>query len=116
MNTKNRTSMLSAGMIACCLFAVSSVSIASSAIENPYGSAASGAQVDRVIRIDDTTRSVQVTRHEIVRFEFANGAPSLQWNFDTLGTPIIKFKQIASSQVSNQKIKIYVNDAKDDRG
>ncbi|MBX9868491.1 MAG: hypothetical protein K2X63_01710 [Burkholderiaceae bacterium] len=38
-------------------------------LETPYGSAANGTQLDRVIRIDDATRSVQVARSETVRFE-----------------------------------------------
>ena len=116
MSKKNVVSLLAISLTAVSLFTVSGYSAASSEIENPYGTAVNGTQVDRVIHIDAATRSVQVTRFETVRFEFANGTPSVQWYFDTLGTPVIKLKQIASVQAANQKVKIYVNDAQNDQG
>jgi hypothetical protein len=81
---------------------------ASTPIPDPYGVPAAGSLVDRVIRIDASTRSIQVARFERVRFEFADGSPSVQWYFDTLGHPVFDLNQIIPKQAANQKVKVYV--------
>ncbi|MBX9868490.1 MAG: CzcE family metal-binding protein [Burkholderiaceae bacterium] len=85
-----------------------SISASAAPIADPYGVPAAGSLVDRVIRIDSATRSIQVARFERVRFEFADGTPSVQWYFDTLGHPVFDLKQIIPAQAANQKVKVYV--------
>lgn len=105
-----------------CLLIVSVMSIASGCatsnqtIKDPYGSSISGAQVDRVVRISPSTRSVNVERFERVRFEFTESGKSFQWHFYTLGTPVIKLSQIAPDLGQQQDVMIYVSLSPSDAG
>lgn len=110
MNKKSAfsfTHLLAIGVTALTLVGTS-LSANAAPIADPYGVPATGSLVDRVVRIDASTRSIQVARFERVRFEFADGSPSVQWYFDTLGHPVFDLDQIAPKQAGNQKIKVYV--------
>ena len=116
MSKKTVYSMLATGFAALTLLSASAYSTAGSTIPDPYGIAANGAQVDRVIRIDASTRSLQIMRFETIRFEFADGRPSVQWYFDTLGHPVFKLSEIVPNQSGKQDVTLYVTYALSDRG
>lgn len=116
MSKKAVYSILSATFTALTLFSASGYSAASSTIPDPYGVAASSARADRVVRIDASTQSIQVMRYETIRFEFADGRPSVQWYFDTFGHPVFKLSEIVSSQTGKQDVTVYVTYSLSDRG
>jgi hypothetical protein len=108
MQKKSVFSITNAFAIAATSFTLLAASASSHAapIADPYGVPETGSLVNRVVRIDANTKSIQVARFERVRFEFADGSPSVQWYFDTLGHPVFDLNQITKS--SNQKVKVYV--------
>lgn len=77
-----------------------------------YGSLATGAVPDRTITIRDSTKYVNVTKFETIRFlvRGADGRESnFVWRFDTLGVPIFPLKDIApAGLLGNQSPRVYV--------
>jgi len=116
MNKKIVHSILTAGFTALTLCSVSVSSMAASSIQDPYGVAANGVHAERIIRIDASTRAIQVMRFETIRFEFADGRPSVQWYFDTLGHPVFKLSEIVPNQSGKSDVTVYVTYALSDRG
>lgn len=116
MSKKTVYSIFSAALIALTLLSVSGYSAASSTIPDPYGVAASSARADRIVRIDASTRSIQVMRYETIRFEFADGRPTVQWYFDTFGHPVFKLSEIVPSKVGKPDVTVYVTYSLSDRG
>lgn len=85
-------------------------SASASTIADPLGSAVSATAAAREIKISASTRVLNVTRHEVVRFVNAAGQ-SFTWRFHTLHHPIIDISKIAPANFSERTIQVYVGQA-----
>lgn len=85
-------------------------SASASTIADPLGSAVPATAAAREIRVSASTRVLNVTRHEVVRFVNAAGQ-SFTWRFHTLNHPIIDIGKIAPANFSERNIQVYVGQA-----
>ncbi len=84
-------------------------------IANPHGSKAEASHAMREIKLDDATRSINVSRNEVVRIVNAAGE-KFTWQFDTLHHPTIELGKIAPAGFSARPILIYVGQGINERG
>ena len=71
------------------------------------GAAAAGAIPDRIIRITDETRYVNVMRHETVRF--VAGENSFDWRFDQFDRRVFPLANVAPNGVlANRSVLVYI--------
>ncbi|MEH6433787.1 CzcE family metal-binding protein [Massilia sp. DD77] len=83
-------------------------------IAQPYGMAADSGAAQRDIRIDASTRYVNVQQGEIVRFVSEQG--SFVWRFDTARTRLVfDLAHIVPELAPAQDIMVYVAESGDDR-
>ena len=92
---------------------VTGMTPASAMIANPNGTKVDTARAMRDIRIDGTTKSINVSRHEVVRIINAAGA-QFTWHFDTLHHPTIELSKIAPSGFAERTVLIYVGQGPDE--
>ncbi len=93
---------------------VSAMTPASAMIPNPNGTKVESTRAMRDIKIDGTTKSINVSRHEVVRIINAAGE-QFTWQFDTLHHPTIELAKIAPGGFAQQTVFIYVGLGVDER-
>lgn len=108
-----RLPLLASSIFASILF-VSGVMPASAMIANPDGTRVETAQAMRDIRIDGATKSINVSRNEVVRIINAAG-DHFTWQFDTLHHPIIELSKIAPGGFAQRTVLVYVGQGVDER-
>ncbi len=87
---------------------------ASAMIPNPDGTKVENARAMRDIKIDGATKSINVSRNEVVRIINAAG-DQFTWQFDTLHHPTIALAKIAPSGFAPSTVYIYVGLGIDER-
>lgn len=80
--------------------------IGSTGTSADYGAPASFEIIDREIKLTSTTKFVNVTNGETVRFNF-NGK-IFAWHFDTFNEQSFDFSKIAPKDVNLDGIRVYV--------
>lgn len=86
---------------------------AAAGIADPLGTAVAASATAREIKLGVSTRVVNVSRHEVVRFVNAAGQ-SFTWQFSTLNHPIIELGKIAPANFSERAIPVYVGQSPDE--
>lgn len=76
-------------------------------IANPNGMPADSAAATREVAIDSTTKYVNASQGDTIRF--VSEGKSFTWNFDTLGLGPIALKDIAPPDFGGADVKIYLN-------
>lgn len=87
---------------------------ASATITNPNGTQVDNTRAMRAIKIDGTTKSINVSRHEVVRIINA-ASDQFTWQFDTLHHSIIELSKIAPDGFAQRTVLVYVGQGVDER-
>jgi len=74
---------------------------------NAYGTLVQGGNASREVTLADGAKYLNVERNETVKINV--GGKSFTWQFDTLGTPIIKLGDIAPTGVDAKNVTVYVS-------
>lgn len=87
---------------------------ASAMISNPNGTQVDNTRAMRDIKIDGTTKAINVSRNEVVRIINAAG-DQFTWQFDTLHHPVIALSKIAPGGFAGGNVLVYVGQGADER-
>lgn len=74
---------------------------------NDYGTLVQGGHASREVTLADGAKYLNVQRNETVKINV--GGKSFTWQFDTLGTPVIKLSDIAPSGIDAKNVTVYVS-------
>ena len=74
---------------------------------NAYGTLVQGGHASREVTLADGAKYLNVQRNETVKINV--GGKSFTWQFDTLGTPVIKLSDIAPSGIDAKNVTVYVS-------
>jgi|CXWL01.1.fsa_nt_gi hypothetical protein len=86
---------------------------ASAMIANPNGTPVETARAMRDIKINAATKSINVSRNEVVRITNAAGQ-QFTWQFDTLHHPVIELSKIAPGGFAQGPVLVYVGQSADE--
>lgn len=102
------------GFIVLALLGSAVQSAAAFAVTNPLGHTIGDSFVEREIKINNSTNWVNVQKNERVRIVNTETGKSYQYQFDTLGHPIIELSSILPGASNNKMAKVYVSTSFDE--
>ncbi len=112
--TTSHTTLLTRATLAVMLFASALAPVSAATIAEPLGRMADPGVAVREIRIVDGVKSINVLRHESIRFVNAAGE-KFTWHFDTLHHPIIPMSKLAPAGFNMKEVLIYVGQGVNER-
>lgn len=77
-----------------------------------YGTLATGGNASREVTLAAGAKFLNVERNETVKINV--GGKSFIWQFDTLGTPVIKLGDIAPAGIDAKNVTVYVSPSASD--